>query len=214
MLVIVNILQHFRWNWVAFLYSNDDYGTDGQKLFAARIKNTEICLAYAHDLGSSDFLPIFQQLDSQKINVIVVFAPEWGAKSLIQSAIRHNVTDKVWIAGEAWSLNKELRQEKGIRNIGTVIGLSQMFVTIPGFDSFIHSVKKPNGFESAEQPFCNQVCNCSHKSAEDILASEPSYSFSVYSAVYTIAHALHNILNCDAGKCEKGTSVSPPAVSS
>lgn len=215
MLVIVKILQYFKWHWVAFLYSSDDYGTDGQKLFIERIKNTDICLAYTHDLDLNgiDFLSIFRQINSQKINVIVVFAPEWSAKPLVQSAIRHNVTGKVWIAGEAWSLNKALQKEKGIKRIGTVIGVSQLFVTIPGFDQFIYSVKKQNRCESAEQQFCNQVRNCSNESAEEILAADPSYAFSVYSAVYATAHALHNVLNCGAGKCDTGVAVSPPAVS-
>lgn len=210
-LVIVKLLQHFKWNWVAFLYSSDEYGTDGLKLFIERIKNTEICLALTYDLDNSHVESMFRRINSQKINVIVLFAPEWGAKPLIQSAIRHNVTGKVWIAGDAWSLNKDLPKEKGIKNIGTVIGVAHLFVTIPGFDHFIYSVKKQ--CENAEQQFCNQVFNWSNHSAEDILAADPSFAFSVYSAVYAIAHALHNVLNCGAGKCDNGISVSPPTVS-
>lgn len=212
MLAIVKLLQYFEWHWVAFLYTSDDYGSDGQKMFMERIKNTEICLAYTNDLGNSDLWPILQQINAQKINVIVVFAPEWTAKRLIQSAIRHNVTDKVWIAAEAWALNKELPKEKGIKKIGTVIGVSQLSVSIPGFDHFIYSAKKQNRCESAEQQFCNQVCNCSKESAEDILAADPSFTFPVYSAVYAAAHALHNVLNCGSGRCDNGISISPPAV--
>lgn len=211
--VIVKILQYFKWHWVAFLYSSDDYGTDGLKLFIEKIKDTEICLAYANNLDSSHYLTIFNQIDSQKINLIVVFAPQWYAKPLVQAAIRHNVTGKVWIAGEAWSLNKEIPKAKGIKNIGTVIGVSQPLVTIPGFEDFLYSVIKENQRESTEQPFCNQICNCSHKTADDILAADPSYAFSVYSAVYSMAHALHNVLNCDIGRCDNGISISPPVVS-
>lgn len=212
--VIVKLLQYFKWHWVAFLYSNDDYGANAQKLFIEKIKNTDICLAYTHDLVSSDFLSIFQWIKSQKIVVIVVMAPEWSAKPLVKSAIQHNVTDKVWIAGEAWSLNKELPKEKGIKHIGTVIGVAQLYLNIPRFQDFIYSVKKQNECESAEQQFCNRVCKCSNVSAEDTLAVDPSYAFSVYSAVYAAAHALHNVLNCGTGKCDTGVSVSPPAVSS
>lgn len=213
MLVIVKILQYFRWHWVAFLYSSDEYGTDGQKLFIERIKDTDICLAFTHGLGGTDYRPIFRSIDSQKINVVVVFAPQWSATPLVQAAIRHNVTDKVWIAGEAWSLNKELPKEEGIRNIGTVIGVSHPIVTIPGFDDFIYSVKKQNQCESSEQQFCNQLCNCSHVTAEDILAEDPSYGFSVYSAVYAAAHALHNALHCGDGTCDNGVSIYPHVVS-
>nr|NP_001098688.1 taste receptor, type 1, member 2b precursor [Takifugu rubripes]BAE78488.1 taste receptor, type 1, member 2b [Takifugu rubripes] len=209
--VIVKILQYFKWHWVAFLYSSDDYGTDGLKLFIEKIKDTEICLAYTHSLDSSHYLSVFNQIDAQRINLIVVFAPHWHAIPLVQAAIRHNVTGKVWIAGEAWSLNKELPKEKGIKNIGTVIGVSQPVVTIPGFEDFLYSVKKGNRCESTEQQFCNQIYNCSQESA-DILAADPSYSFSVYSAVYSTAHALHNVLNCDFGKCDNGIPISPPVL--
>lgn len=212
MQVIVKILEYFKWHWVAFLYSSDDYGADGLKQFIEKIKDTDICLAYTKDLDGAHYLPIFHQIHSQKINIIVVFAPEWHAKPLVHSAIQNNVTGKVWIAGEAWSLNKDLPKEKGIQNIGTVIGVSHLYITIPGFDNFIYADVKLHECERAEQQFCNQHCNCSHVSAEDILAVDPSYAFSVYSAVYTIAHALHNILNCSVSKCKKGVSIAPHVV--
>ncbi|KAI9530980.1 hypothetical protein NQZ68_000471 [Dissostichus eleginoides] len=48
-------------------------------------------------------------------------APDWTAEALIESAIQLNFTNKVWIADEEWSLNKNLPKIKGIRNIGTVL---------------------------------------------------------------------------------------------
>ncbi|XP_042339204.1 taste receptor type 1 member 2-like, partial [Plectropomus leopardus] len=138
--VIVKLVQHFSWRWVSFLYVDDDYGKDGQDLFIKRIKDTEICLAYTKSLNqSTNHSQIFKQIEAQRIGVIIVFAPEWTAEPLIEAAIKLNVTKKVWIAGDAWSLNKEIPKKKGIRNIGTVLGVSQPRMTIPGFTDFIHS---------------------------------------------------------------------------
>uniref|UniRef100_A0A671TGI7 G-protein coupled receptors family 3 profile domain-containing protein n=1 Tax=Sparus aurata TaxID=8175 RepID=A0A671TGI7_SPAAU len=209
--VIFNIVQHFNWRWIAFLNSDNDYGIDGRELFIKRIKDTEICLAYTKGLNDNpDYPQIFKQIETQRIYIIIVFTPEMIAEALIESAIQLNITNKVWIAGESWSLNKRLPKTQGIKNIGTVIGVSQPVVTIPGFNDFIYASKSQNNCLNAEQNmFCNQVCNCSSVSAEDVLAADPSFSFPVYSAVYAIAHALHNTMQCGSGRCDGNIKVYP-----
>ncbi|XP_031696217.1 taste receptor type 1 member 1-like, partial [Anarrhichthys ocellatus] len=212
--VIVDIVQHFNWRWVAFLNSDDDYGIDGLELFMKKIKDTEICLAYSKDLSdNTNYSLMFRQIEAQRIGIIIVFAQKMAAESLIESAIQLNVTKKVWIAGDAWSLNKKLPKKKGIKNIGTVLGVSQPVVTIPGFNDFIYSSKSQSYCENAEQDMlCNQVCNCSSLSAEDVITADPSFSFSVYSAVYAIAHALHNTLQRVTGRCNENITVYPHMV--
>ncbi|XP_028438653.1 taste receptor type 1 member 1-like [Perca flavescens] len=212
--VIVNILQHYNWRWVAFLYIDEDYGKDGQELFIKRIKDTEICLAYTKGLNQyTNYSQMFKQIEAQRIGVIIVFVHEWTAEPLLMSAIQLNVTNKVWIAVNTWSLNKKLPKEKGIKNIGTVIGFSESEVTIPGFSDFIYSSRSLIHCENAEQlVFCNQVCNCSSLSVEDVIAADPSFNFNVYSAVYAIAHALHNALQCGSGRCNRNITVYPHMV--
>ncbi|XP_070696159.1 taste receptor type 1 member 1-like [Pempheris klunzingeri] len=212
--VIVNIILHFNWRWVAFLNSDNDYGSDGRDLFVKRIRDTKICLAYTNDLNdNTNYSSMFKQIEAQRVPIIIVFAPKMTAEALIESAVQLNITDKVWIAGDTWSLNKNLRKKEGIKNIGTVLGVSQPVVTIPGFNDFIYSSKNQTHCENAEQNmFCNQVCNCSSLTADDILTADPSFSFPVYSAVYAIAHALHNALQCGAGRCNENITVYPHMV--
>lgn len=213
--VIVRILQKFNWRWVAFLNSDDDYGNDGLDLFTQRIKDTEICLPYSKGLSdSTNYSQTFKQMEAKQINVIIVFALENNVEPLIESAMLLNVTNKVWIAGDAWALNKKLPKMKGIKNIGTVLGVAEPVVTIPGFSDFLHSSKAQLHCKYAEQDtFCNQKCNCSCMNPEDIFAADPSYSFAIYSAIYAIAHALHNTLRCGADKCDSNITVYPYIVS-
>ncbi|XP_015233222.1 PREDICTED: taste receptor type 1 member 1-like [Cyprinodon variegatus] len=211
--VVLMILKEFNWRWVSFLHIDDDYGRDGRDLFIKSIEDTEICLAYTKGLNTyTNYLNIFQTLISLKVNVIIVFAPEWTAEDLIKAAIKYNITNKVWIAVDAWSLHKTLPKENGIRNIGTVIGIAEPILAIPGFRDFIHSFKalhQQEGMEKDKGKFCEQVCNCTNVTAEDIIHADPSFSFSVYSAVYAIAHALHSVLQCGAGKCNSNVKVHP-----
>lgn len=213
--VIIRILQHFNWRWAAFLNSDNDFGIDGRNLFIQGIKDTEVCLAYTQNLNMlTDFTQTFQQIKLQKIGVIIVFAPKMIVEALIDSAIRLNVTNRVWIADDGWSLNKNLPKKKGIRSIGTVIGVSQPVVTVPGFDEFVFSAKSRNQCSNSEQQmFCNQFCKCSNLSAEEITSADPTFSFPVYAAVYAIAHALHHVLQCGAGSCDRSITVHPHMVS-
>lgn len=212
--VIVKMLQHFDWRWVAFLNSDNDFGIDGRDIFRQRIANTQICLAYTKNINTqTDFRQIFTEIDAQKVKVIVVLAPKMTAEALVVSAINMNVTEKVWIADDGWSLNKNLPRKEGIKNIGTVIGVAQAVLPISGFDEFVYSYKSEMHCDSGKEQFCNQFCNCSGLTAEDITAADPTFSFSVYSAVYAIAHALHRTLQCETGRCKHKTTVYPYMVS-
>lgn len=213
--VIVKIVQHFDWRWVAFLNSDNDFGIDGREIFMTKTKDTNICLAYTESLTlQTNYTQTFKQIETQNIHTIIIFAPKLIVEALIDSAIEMNITSKVWIADDGWSLNKNLPKKKGIKNIGTVIGVSQPVMTIPGFNDFISSAKSQTHCENAEQQlFCNQVCNCSGLGAEDIVTADPTFSFPVYSAVYAIAHALHNALQCRSGRCNHDITVYPHMVS-
>lgn len=212
--LIVKILQHFDWRWVAFLNSDNDFGIDGRDIFRQRIANTQICLAYTKDLNTqTDYSQIFTQIEAQRVKIIIVLAPKMTAEALVVAAIKMNITEKVWIADDGWSLNKNLPKQKGIKNIGTVIGVAQEVLPIPGFNEFVYSTKSKMHCKSETGSFCNQFCNCSHLTAVDITAADPTFSFSVYSAVYAVAHALHRTLQCETGQCKRKTTVYPYMVS-
>ncbi|XP_055366242.1 taste receptor type 1 member 2-like [Betta splendens] len=209
--VVINILLNFNWSWVAFLYSDNDYGQDGLALFMDKIKDTEMCLAYNKGLDYyTNYTQIFEQINEQRINVIIVFAPEWNAEALITSAIQQNVTNKVWIAGDAWSLNKQLPKENGIRNVGTILGVAEPAKLIPGFSDFIYSSENQNQCEDfVQQKLCNQRCNCEGLTPEDVINADPSFNFPVYSAVYATSYALHHVLQCESGRCNDNITVYP-----
>lgn len=171
--VIVKIIVHFNWRWVAFLNSDNDYGRDGLDLFIKKIDGTDICLAYTNALNdNTNYSQIFEQIEAQKIHVVIVFAPEATSEALVETAVQVNFRNKVWIACDTWSINKRLSKMKGIRNIGTVLGVSQPVETVPGFNNFIYSTKRQTFFKNeAQTGFCNQACNCSYVTPEDIISA-------------------------------------------
>lgn len=212
--VIINILKNFHWQWVSFLNSDDDFGNDGLAQFINTITGTNICLAYTKSLnGNTNSSQIFKQIEAQRINIIIVFAPRLVAENFIGSAVQLNITNKVWIGPDGWPMSRTLRKMKGINSIGTVIGVTQQLVTIPGFSDFIYSKSKAQCGTAGQKTLCNQMFNCSGLTPQEILDVDSSYSFAVYSAIYAAAYALHNALECGDGRCYNNITVYPYMVS-
>ncbi|XP_077079893.1 taste receptor type 1 member 1-like [Siphateles boraxobius] len=216
--MIIHIIQWFGWNWVAFLGSQDDYGSDGLNLFNTYIRNTSICLAYQESLSlNTNYSLTLQKIDMLNINIIVVFALPQYASKIIKAAIESNIQDKVWIACQAWAMNQQLPREPGIGKIGTIIGITERLLTLPGFNEFVYKDRRSTDVTHNEESdmqskskTCNQVCDyCTLMTAEEIINENPTFSFAIYASIYTIAHALHKVLQCDMNGCRKNTVVKP-----
>ncbi|XP_056102498.1 taste receptor type 1 member 1-like [Rhinichthys klamathensis goyatoka] len=216
--MIIQIIQRFGWNWVAFLGSQGDYGSDGLKLFNTYISNTGICLGYQEILRlNANYILTLQKIEMLEINVIVVFALPQYASKIIKAAIANNIQDKVWIASQAWAMNQQLPREPGIGKIGTIIGITERLLTLPGFNEFVYKDRRSTVVTHNEESdiqsktkTCNQVCDyCTSWTAEEIINENPTSSFAIYAAIYTIAHALHKVLQCDTNGCRKNTVVKP-----
>ncbi|XP_051759948.1 taste receptor type 1 member 1 [Ctenopharyngodon idella] len=216
--MIIHIIRWFGWNWVAFLGSQDDYSSDGLKLFNKYISNTGICLAYQERLSlNANYSLALQKIDMLKINVIVVFALSQYASKIIKAAIANNIQDKVWIASQSWAMDQHIPREPGIGKIGTVIGMTERLLSLPGFNEFVYKDRRTTDVNHNEESdiqstskTCNQVCDyCTLLTPEEIINENPTFSFAIYAAIYTIAHALHKVMQCDMNECRKNTAVKP-----
>ncbi|XP_064156289.1 taste receptor type 1 member 1-like [Anguilla rostrata] len=216
--LIIRILQRFKWTWIAFIGCDNDYSRDALQLFIDAIRNTSICMAYQDELKvDSKHGTVLENIKMLRINVIIVYTLEMYATALIQSAIRNNVQDKVWIASNPWSLNKALPTLQGLSTIGTIIGITERVVSLPGFPEFVQKSrsdsKHPQCKNEKLQEFgatCNQACyNCSYVDPIKIITQDPSFNFAIYSAVYIVAKALHNILHCGIKGCNKTERIFP-----
>ncbi|KAI7789922.1 taste receptor [Triplophysa rosa] len=206
--MIIRIIQWFGWNWVAFLRDPDIYSEDGLQLFNSYIKNTGICLAFHEVLSqSSNYSLTFQKINRLNINVIVVFTGSQYAKNIIKEAIANNIRNKVWIASETWSMNQQLPKEPGLEKIGTIVGITERILSLPGFHEFIYKAKGTTEIytnDNAESEIQMKTCNQYY-----IINEDPTFSFAIYSAIYTIAHALHKVLRCDINECRTNITVKP-----
>uniref|UniRef100_A0A672ZI61 G-protein coupled receptors family 3 profile domain-containing protein n=1 Tax=Sphaeramia orbicularis TaxID=375764 RepID=A0A672ZI61_9TELE len=126
-----------------------------------------------------------------------------------------NVTEKVWIGTEDWSASALISSIKDVHTIGTVIGVAIKSAKIPGFEEFERKVTEASVQHSLLQEVSNDTTNpdndCLHSTDLFTLARKNftlgqydiASSLNVYKGVYAVAHALHQLLDCDSGVCSK-----------
>ncbi|XP_010116499.1 PREDICTED: taste receptor type 1 member 1-like, partial [Chlamydotis macqueenii] len=197
------LLQQFRWTWVALLGSDNAYGI----------------IPANKDASSPELHNLVRILTDSRVNVTVVFSSRQSARLLFEVAVQRNVTGMVWVGSEDWSLAQTIWQVPGIQSIGSVIGMS-LEKTEPTmlkrFESWkaaeenaaakcAGSTEAGGGIGGSAQLDCTQRCTGCALLAAPPNAYNARASFSVYSAVYAVAHGLHDLLGCASGACSKGT---------
>ncbi|KAM3923899.1 taste receptor type 1 member 2-like [Leptodactylus fuscus] len=213
---IRDILNHFNWTWIAVLGSSDEYGYEGVQQFVEFTSNTNICIAYA------DFIPIkalgeevkwensvyniVSNISLINVNVILVFSTDIVLLEFFKEVVELDIPSKIWLATETWSLSTDIYDLPDIRKLGLVLGIALQYVKIPGFDKFLMNVYYQNrssfGKSRAEEN-CNQKCDgCLNTSLSNFLGDSDRVSFSIYAAVYAVAHALHKVLGCNETYCK------------
>uniref|UniRef100_A0A4W3I0G8 Taste receptor type 1 member 3 n=1 Tax=Callorhinchus milii TaxID=7868 RepID=A0A4W3I0G8_CALMI len=214
---MVALVKTFGWNWIAVVGSDDEYGRQGIELFSVRAAVEGICIAHIHLVPSYNSVSsvelkmatIIGHIQQSQVNVIVLFSNEKVALTLLRYALKHNITDKVWIGSEAWVTSNVMVHTPGLGNVGTVIGFVIQSSTMPGFQQYISNLltamDRQQSSVHTHSPTISLCFSCLNVSAESLIKRldylEKRQSFNVYTAVYSVAHALHQLLGCDSGGC-------------
>ncbi|XP_078496525.1 taste receptor type 1 member 1-like [Lissotriton helveticus] len=214
--VLLHLLIKFNWTWIAVVASDNDYGRQGLQSLYSQAVNNSVCVAYQGvipenvNVNGSAVQHMLRQINQTRVQVVVVYSSKRLARGFFLIATGENITDKVWLATEDWSGSSLITDIPNIQSIGTVIGVSvkeSVDLPLKEFEaSYVNSAKAQNAPLGGG---CNQVCEkCQRFTTETIptpSVSDFRAAFNVYSAVYAVAHGLHNLLNCSTGNCSKDT---------
>ncbi|XP_062049109.1 taste receptor type 1 member 2 [Lepus europaeus] len=212
---MVQLMLHFRWNWIIVLVSNDDYGRDNSQVLSNRLAHSDICIAFQEVLPTPEpsqpptpvererLASILHKLRQSTAHVVVIFSPELSLHNFFREVLLWKFSDIVWIASESWAIDPDLHKE--LRGAGTFLGLTVQAVPIPGFSEF--RVRRTKTGPPPNRTTCNQDCdNCLNTTvtySDILMQSGERVVYSVYTAIYAVAHALHRFLRCNQTGCAK-----------
>ncbi|KAM9342481.1 taste receptor type 1 member 1 [Pholidichthys leucotaenia] len=221
---MIQILVRFNWTWIALLGSDNSYGLQGMQSLSQQASAHGICIAYQGVIPSSrddtvqTMRKMVQSILTTQVSTIVVFSSKTKFSGFLPFVLEQNITNKVWIGTEDWSVATLISGIPGIHTIGTVVGVSVKYEPIPGFEEFemrvIETSMKRTQEGSNDTMSTDSICLQSidlYSLARNNYTLEKydiSSSFNVYKAVYAVAHALHQMLGCDSGRCQS-TNVKP-----
>uniref|UniRef100_A0A3Q1K351 G-protein coupled receptors family 3 profile domain-containing protein n=1 Tax=Anabas testudineus TaxID=64144 RepID=A0A3Q1K351_ANATE len=189
----------------ALAQSDNDYGNNGMAIFTETAQQLGICLEYSVSFFRTDppnkiqkIIDIFKASTSK---VIVAFLSHMDMDVLTRELSHENLTGYQWVGSESWMVDSQ-----------TPLSLSgnEMFTK---FWEALFNCRFRQSASSAEN---HKECT----GHEDLTGLQNSFTDmslmpifnNVYKGVYAVAHALHNIFDCN-GTCNYKVQLNPFMVS-
>lgn len=237
-IALVQLMKHFGWSWVGIVYSTETYSVEGTVEFIKEAKKEGICVEYTElfqKIDTVNFNKIVETITHSTSRVVLVFMSLSYTQDFLKKVGR-NVTGKQLIGSESWITTASLALESGSVLQGAM-GFAIPESDIPGLNEFLLSLKPSDAPQSSHiRVFWEDVFHCSFSpsntsklctGSEDLRTVVNDYTDTtetrtvnnVYMAVYAVAHALHNLLQCENGlnpttgrSCINKTEVMPQQV--
>uniref|UniRef100_A0A8C4EEJ1 G-protein coupled receptors family 3 profile domain-containing protein n=1 Tax=Dicentrarchus labrax TaxID=13489 RepID=A0A8C4EEJ1_DICLA len=218
---LAHLVKHFGWTWVGAIRTNDDYGNNGMAIFTETARQLGICLEYSVSFFRTDppekVKQIIDIIKASTSKVIVTFLSHMDIDILIHEMSLHNLTGYQWVGTEAWIFDFQTAAMDMHHILDGAIGLFIPKAQVSGMREFILDVESLNSSSNELfTEFWETLFSCKFKQSsaenqrectghEDLTGVQNSFTDmslmpifnNIYKGVYAVAHALHNILNCN-----------------
>ncbi|KAM9852847.1 uncharacterized protein ACBR49_003713 [Aulostomus maculatus] len=175
-----------------------------------------------------DLSRIVEAMKKSTAQVVIVFAPESHVIRLLEEVIRQNVTGLQWLASEAWTTATVLQTPRFMPYLGGTLGIAIRRGEIPGLKEFLLRIRPdkhhnisygnnmvnqfwehtfqcrfappPAGWLEAGGALCTGDEQLENVETEFLDVSNLRPEYNVYKAVYALAYALDDMLQCVPGR--------------
>ncbi|XP_033826124.2 metabotropic glutamate receptor 4 [Periophthalmus magnuspinnatus] len=215
---MVDIVKAMQWNYVSTVASEGNYGESGVDAFIQRSREDGgLCISQSLKIPREPKLNEFDKIirrlsENPNARVVIIFANEDDIKRLLQAAKKANQTGHfIWVGSDSWGskIAPILNQEEMAEGAVTILPKRQ---SIKGFDRYFTSRTLENNRRNiwfAEFWENNFQCKLSRHAVKkgsgikkctnhERIGKDSSYEQEgkvqfVIDAVYSMAHALHNM---------------------
>ncbi|XP_068697152.1 metabotropic glutamate receptor 2-like isoform X2 [Montipora foliosa] len=211
---ITDLLYEWKWHFIIILASDNEYGRSGITALKQAIHNHKaqrVCVV-VEELFSRKWEKdemamdnIFDKMKQEmKARVVVLYAEFPDAVYFFKEAKKRGLKDYLFVASDSWVGSSEVIQDA--RSVfHSIMGFRPPVFPIPEFNAFFLDRMQRNNSENPWASDFRKSSICSETSTAQCYddVHHNGYVPYVIDAVFSVAHALHAMLNCDRA-CEKG----------
>ncbi|KAM8769847.1 extracellular calcium-sensing receptor-like [Acanthopagrus schlegelii] len=178
--------------------------------------------------NTAELKRIVEVMKKSTARVVIVFAHQIHMIQLMEEVVRQNVTGLQWLASEAWTTAAVLQTPRLMPYLGGTLGIAIRRGEIPGLRDFLLGLRPdlhdsnnngnslirlfwentfqcrfappPAGWVEAGATLCTGDEDLENMETEFLDVSNLRPEYNVYKAVYALAYALDNMLQCEPGK--------------
>ncbi|XP_075433982.1 extracellular calcium-sensing receptor-like [Ascaphus truei] len=227
---LAQLVLHFGWTWVGLIGLGDDYGEQGIQVIKQEILKAGACVAFTEFILLSrldkNTPHLARVIRESTATAVVIFSMDVEMVQLLDEILRQNITGKIFVASEAWSISNVLSMDKYSTILSGSLGFAFHSTTIKGFRRYlnrIHPFNTPG--ETWTKKFWEKAFRCKFLDQrtltgswdttaklctgnEDLESIQNSYndvssirgSYNIYTAIYIIVTALHDLQTCQEGR--------------
>ncbi|XP_076002411.1 extracellular calcium-sensing receptor-like [Genypterus blacodes] len=216
---LVSLMKFYDWRWVGIIYSVGSYSEKGTEEFAKKAEKEGICVEYRlrFSPSSENVNHIVETLKESSSKVVLLFLSLTYTKDFLVKIEEKNITGKQWIGSEAWITKADIASLKRKGIVQGALGFALPRASIPGLAEFLLNLKPSDEPHSTIlKAFWEKFFDCSFSysnttnmcdGTEDLRTISNDYANEtdfrvvnhIYKAVYSVAHAIHLLLQCKNG---------------
>ncbi|XP_030599848.1 extracellular calcium-sensing receptor-like [Archocentrus centrarchus] len=228
---LAELVKLFGWTWVGAVRSDNDYGNNGMATFITAASQEGVCVEYSVAISRTDsseeVARVVKVIRSGSARVLVAFLAQGEMDILLEEALKQNLTGLQWVGSESWITASHLADKRYSGILTGSLGFAIRKTKIAGLQEFLLQVNPSQEPQNnLLREFWETTFGCSFQSSlpgqsqcsgserlGDINnpftdVSQLRISNNVYKAVYAVAHAMHNMLNCG----QSGEAINPSCI--
>ncbi|XP_043929433.1 extracellular calcium-sensing receptor-like [Protopterus annectens] len=227
---IVHLLFYFGWTWIGLLSDSSDYGLQGSLIVKEELVKAGACIAFSETIpavySEMKIQYISDIVRKTSANVIVIYSTDVALYPVMEVIALNNVTGKVWIASDGWAQSYLFSKNEFLRTLQGTLGFLVRRGDMSGFHEYIYSLNpynnpddiflkmfwelvfdcklhildKTNMNITEESKICSGDETLEGMKLDFFQFTDLRYTYNIYNAVYSIAHALHDMISCRRGE--------------
>ncbi|XP_072254966.1 extracellular calcium-sensing receptor-like [Pyxicephalus adspersus] len=236
---LAQLTMHFNWTWVGLLSLDNDYGQQGIQLVKKELLKAGACVAFSEtiltNLADRNAPYIVNIIKKSTANTIIIFSSDYDLVPVLDEMLRQNITNKIFIASEAWSSSTIDAMASFSKLLVGTVGFALYSGTIPEFQAFLNKIHPSNPIGGKwlkmfwEQAFgCSLASGISFNGSSEAAVKECTgdenlenvrnsfndvstlrVAYNVYTAIHAVGKALDDLNNCrrDTGPQERCANI-------